>query len=296
LSTQKPVFNVTDWIKSQHCYGIGKKPVEIYIFIDPLCPECWAMEPNLKKLHVEYGHLFSIKHVLSGKLATLHMGKNNSYGHIAQMWEKTASRSGMSCDGSLWLENPISSPYVASIAIKAAELQSRKLAARFLRRLQELVFIERQNISQQDVLAQCATETGLDVEEFLNDLHSTSAAKGFQCDLKITSEMEVNESPTMVFFNQNIEEEGIKVSGLYPYEVYVNILEEMLGGLPSPTTPPEFETFIRCFKYVATKELEVVYNMNTAEIEKEMKKLVLKQLVEKVPAKHGTFWKYIKRG
>ena len=53
-------------------------------------------------------------------------------------------------------------------------------------------------------------KVGLDVEEFLHDINSSSAAKGFQCDLKITSEMEVTEIPSLVFFNQNIEEEGIK--------------------------------------------------------------------------------------
>ena len=55
---------------------------------------------------------------------------------------------------------------------------------------------------------------GLDVTEFLSDIHSNSAAKAFQCDLKITSEMEVSEIPTLVFFNENIEEEGIKITGI----------------------------------------------------------------------------------
>ncbi len=293
MSAQKPIFNISNWIKSQHCYGIGKKPIEIYVFIDPICPECWALEPIIKKLHIEYGQLFSIKHVVSGKLSTLHNTKTKYYENMAKTWERTASRSGMSCDGNLWLENPISSPYAASIAIKAAELQSRKLSARFIRRLQELLFLDKQDISNLEVLTKCAREIGLDVEEFLNDITSTSAAKGFQCDLKITSEMEVNEIPSLVFFNENIEEEGIKVSGLYAYEVYVNILEEMLENLPTPATPPSLEAFIRCYKFVATKEIEVVYNMNKQEVEKEMKQLILKQFVEKIPAKYGTFWRYI---
>ncbi len=76
--------------------------------------------------------------------------------NLAQVWEKTASRSGMSCDGSLWFENPLSSPYTASIAIKAAELQGRKLAIRFLRKLQEFVFIGKKDISNIEVLTECA--------------------------------------------------------------------------------------------------------------------------------------------
>ena len=294
MSAHKPVCTDSDWIKRQHCYNIGKKPIEIYIFIDPLCPECWGLEPIIKKLQIEYGQLFSIRHVLSGKLSSLNMGNNKKLENIAHVWEKTASRSGMSCDGNVWFENPITSPHVASIAIKAAELQGRKLAIRFLRKVQEYVFIEKKNISNIDVLTECAASVGLDVNEFIHDMTSSSAAKGFQCDIKITNEMDVHETPSLVFFNQNIEEEGIKISGLYPYEVYVQILDEILEGLPEPSSPPSLEEFVCCFKFVATKEIEAVFNMNKATVEKEMKKLVLKQVVEKIPAKHGTFWRYIK--
>ncbi|MFD4815611.1 ClpXP adapter SpxH family protein [Peribacillus butanolivorans] len=295
MSAHKPVFNISDWIKTQHCYDIGKKPIEIYVFVDPLCPECWGLEPIIRKLQIEYGQLFSLRHVLSGKIDSLNMGKNKNYENLAQVWEKTASRSGMSCDGSLWLENPISSPYSASIAIKAAELQGRKLAIRFLRQLQEHVFIGKRDISNIEVLTDCAKTVGLDVEEFLHDINSSSAAKGFQCDLKITSEMEVTEIPSLVFFNQNIEEEGIKVSGVYSYEVYVQILEDILNGLPAPAEPPSLEAFLSCFKLVATKEIETVYNMNKNNVELEMKKLVLKQVAEKIPAKYGTFWRYTEK-
>lgn len=294
MSAQKPVFFVSDWITSQHSYA-GKKPIEIYVFIDPLCPECWAMEPVLKKLHIEYGHLFSIRHVISGKLASLNNGKNKNFENIAQVWEKTASRSGMSCDGSIWENNPISSPFAASIAIKAAELQGKRLATRFLRKLQEFLFVNKQDISNINVLTECARQVGLDVTEFLDDIHSTSAARGFQCDLKITSEMEVSEIPSLVFFNQNIEEEGIKVSGAYPYSIYVNIIEEMLGTLPEPSKRPNLEEFMESFQFVATKEIEVVYDMTKNEVEYQMKRLALKQVVQRIPAKYGTFWKYIKK-
>lgn len=293
MSAHKPVCNDSGWIKRQHCYNIGKKPIEIYLFIDPLCPECWALEPIIKKLQIEYGQLFSIRHVLSGTLSSLNMGNSKKLENIAQVWEKTASRSGMSCDGNVWFENPITSPHVASIAIKAAELQGRKPAIRFLRKVQEYVFIAKKNISNIDVLTECAASAGLDVDEFIRDMHSSGAAKGFQCDMKITNEMDVHETPSLVFFNQNIEDEGIKISGLYPYEVYVQILNEILHGLPKPSPPPSLEEFVSCFKLVATKEIEAVYNMDKATVEKEMKKLVLKQIVEKIPAKHGTFWRFI---
>ena len=282
------------WHASQPSSNVAK-PLEIYLFIDPLCPECWGLEPIIKKLVIEYGRFFTLKHVLSGNLATLNMRKRHKPETIAKVWERTASRSGMSCDGSLWLENPISSPFAPSLAIKAAELQGKRAGIRFLRKLQELLFLEKQNVSDISVLIDCATSVGLDVDEFDRYLQSTSASKAFQCDLKITSEMDVNEIPTLVFFNENIEEEGIKISGCYPYEIYVELIYEMLGFHPEPSPPPPLESFLSHFKFVATKEIAVVYDMTINEAEIVMKKLQLKQKVEKVPVKHGTFWRYISK-
>lgn len=280
---------------SHHCHGSEKKPLELYMFIDPLCPECWALEPILKKLQIEYGRYFSLKHVLSGRIAMLNMTKKQHYENIAELWERTASRTGMSCDGSLWFENPISSPHIASVAIKAAELQGRRAGIRFLRKIQEELFLGKQNITDLDVLVTCAKDSGVDVEVFLSDIHAESAAKAFQCDMKITSEMEVQEIPTLVFFNENIEEEGIKITGVYPYEVYEQILSEMLPVIPEKAVPPSIEDFLKHFKMVASKEVAVVYNLSIAEAEREMKKLQLKQVVEQFPVKYGVFWKYINR-
>jgi len=268
-----------------------KKPLEIYTFVDPLCPECWALEPVMKKLFIEYGSYFRLKYVLSCNLSTLNLSAKN-HESIAQLWEKTASRTGMSCDGSLWFENPISSPYIASIAIKAAELQGRRAGNRFLRKIQELIFLKKQNVSNMDVLVECAKSVNLDIEEFINDIHSSSAAKAFQCDLKIASEMEVTEIPSLVFFNENIEDEGLKITGLYPYEVYVQIIYELLGDKPEPAPLPPLERFLKHYGVVASKEIAVVYNMSIAEVEKELKKYILQQKVLKIPGKYGAFWKY----
>ncbi|WP_204552925.1 ClpXP adapter SpxH family protein [Bacillus ectoiniformans] len=273
-------------------YATQQKPLEIYMFVDPLCPECWALEPYIRKLQLEYGHYFRLKKVLTGKLETLNLKKNNCQS-IAQQWDTTASRTGMSCDGNVWVDNPVSSPFLASISIKAAELQGRRAGNKFLRKLQEVLFLGRRNISDIAVLTQCAEDAGLDKAEFLNDIHSASAAKAFQCDLKISCEMDVTEVPTLVFFNENIEEEGIKISGLYSYEIYVQILQEMLEEIPEPLPLPALEDMLKHYQLVATKEISEMYNWTGHEVDKEMKKLLLQRKVRKLPAKHGNFWEYI---
>lgn len=277
------------------CLGNGNKPLELYLFIDPICPECWALEPILKKLQIEYGHYFTLKYVLSGNLATLNINRKK-YEGIADLWEKTASRTGMSCDEGLWFEDPISSPFIASVAIKAAELQGRRAGTRFLRKLQEVLFLQSKNISNINVLMDCAKEVNLDIDEFVADIHSESAAKAFQCDLKITSEMEVSQIPTLVFFNEKIEDEGIKITGYYPYDVYEQILTEMLSYKPRQARPPSLIEFLQCFRIVSTNDIAIVYNLSALEVEREMKKLQLQQIVKELPVTHGTVWKYIKEG
>ncbi|QDP39797.1 ClpXP adapter SpxH family protein [Radiobacillus deserti] len=270
-----------------------KKPVEIYVFIDPLCPECWSLEPSLKKLSIEYGRYFTIRPILSGQLTTLNKDKFDKPKKLREIWEKTASRTGMSCDGDLWLENPISFPWIASIAIKAAELQGLRAGRRFLRKVQESLFLDKKDISKEDVLTDIAQQVRLDVEEFTRDLYSTSSQKALQCDLKLTKEMDVEYIPTLVFFNENQEEEGLKISGLYPYEVYVKVLKQMLEKDPSPAAKPEIEDFVSFYDFVGSNEISVVFDWSDEKTAKEMKKLKLKQVVEEVPVKYGTFWRYI---
>ncbi|UGB31815.1 ClpXP adapter SpxH family protein [Metabacillus sp. B2-18] len=276
-----------------HCNGHPDKPLEIYMFVDPLCPECWALEPIIKKLQIEYGRLFTLKYIISGRLATLNVSKRKKPEKLAQAWEKTGSRTGMSCDGNVWLKNPLSSPYTASLAIKSAELQGRKAALKFMRKLQEVLFIESQNVSDEEILVEIAKDVGLDVNEFRKDLHSESSAKALQCDLKITSEMDVQEIPTLAFFSEEVEREGLKITGIYTYDLYVQVLKEMVGDDIKPSHTPPLEAFLAHYQFVATAEIASVYNMTIADVEKTLKKLVLSQTVEKVQAKHGTFWRYI---
>ncbi|TCP29736.1 putative DsbA family dithiol-disulfide isomerase [Scopulibacillus darangshiensis] len=266
----------------------GHKPIEIYAFIDPLCPECWGLEPFMKKLLLEYGQYFTLRYLIVGRLDS---SDRKVVKKIADQWEKIAGLTGMSCDGDVWYNFPPSS-YKISVAIKAAELQGKPAGFRFLRRVREKLFLEKQNINADAVLLDCAKTAKLDIEEFEKDISSNGPIKSLQCDRRMACEMDVSSFPTLVFFNADIEKEGIKVTGRYPFDVYVQILSEMLGEKPVPKEPPELEAFLKKYHLVATKELAVVYNLSEQEVRREMKKLKLKQVVEAVPVKYGTFWRY----
>lgn len=290
-----PSSNVKDLeVKKQFGYfDLLKKPVEIYLFVDPLCPECWSLEPIIKKLTLEYGRLFTIRPILSGQLASVNQDATERHNYLREIWERTASRTGMCCDGDLWLEDPITYPSIVSIAIKAAELQGKKAGKKFLRKTQEYAFLNKIDISKEKNLLACAEGAELDLDEFKKDLYSNSARKALQCDLKLANEMEVEYIPSIVFFNETENEEGLKLSGVYAYDIYVNVLQQMLQKELKASVKPSLEAFSAHFQFFATKEVAVVYDWSNEKALKEMKKLQLKQLVKQVPVKHGYFWKYI---
>lgn len=275
------------------------KPIELYTFIDPLCSECWAFEPLLKKLQVEYGEYFRIRTVVAGRLQSWNKCKDKNEKLAAQkkeittIWEMISPHPHMPCTENEKGENENASPYLTSIAIKAAELQGPQAGTRFVRQLREFLFLKKKNITRKETILTCAELAELDCEEFKKDLSSGSAAKALHCDMNTTNEMEVDVVPTFVFFNDNIEDEGIKVSGHYPYYVYIEILEEMLGFKPRRAEPISLEQFFAKYGFAATIEVAVVFDLTEEEAERRLKKLVLQQKVEAIPVKHGTFWRYL---
>jgi predicted DsbA family dithiol-disulfide isomerase len=275
-----------------------KKPLEIYMFIDPLCPECWALEPIIKKLQMEYSPYFTLRTYLGSEMRTF----NKTYGpkkasqlrERARKYNETASRTGMPCDGDVWNENTLITPYTSLLAVKAAELQGKAIGSKYLRSLREALFLNKQNIADEDVLIECAEKVeGMDISKFRNDLNSQSASKAFQCDVKTTKEMDVTTVPTLVFFNDDVNEPGLKVSGLYDYHIYVSIMEEMLGKKLEKCPPMSLESFLQFYTLVAAKEISVVFDWTLEEVERQMKRLKLRQKVEKINVKNGTLWRYI---
>ena len=104
----------------------------------------------------------------------------------------------------------------------------------------EYSFLKSRNVTSFSVLIEIARKANLDVDEFIRDFSSKNVLRSLQVDLYMAKEMEVEQAPTFVFFNENIEDEGLKVSGLYAYEVYEQILEELLGWIDysrHPTLP-----------------------------------------------------------
>lgn len=250
------------------------KPIELYVFMDLLSPGSWELQSLIRQLQVKYGHYFSLRFVLSTELNSLN----------------TACQRINSCESHEELVD-VSHPVLPSIAVKAAELQGKKAGYRFLLKLQEYALINTKNVCQCSTLQEIAQETGLDLEEFQSDFLSMEASRAFQSDLCITREMEVDEVPSFVFFNENIEDEGLKVSGTYSLEVYEKILEELLDEKLVCQQPPSVDDLFHCYHTLTTKEVAAIYHISLNTAECELKKKMLQQKVDRVNGDEFSIWR-----
>ncbi len=129
------------------------------------------------------------------------------------------------------------------------------------------------------------------MNEFTVDFGSKEAARAFQCDLYIKREMEVEEVPSIVFFNECIEDEGLKVSGSYSYEVYEHILQEMLNEQLVRQPLPSIEDLFSKFHTLSTNEIAFIYSLTEQAAERELKKRMLQQKIERIQTTHATLWR-----
>lgn len=249
------------------------KPIELYIFIDPLCQTAIQIHSIIKRLQIEYDHYFSWRFILSTKLSSLNC-----------LYRKTKGCfTGVEVD--------ITHPALPSIAIKAAEMQGKKCAARYMLKLQEHALLETKDITSYTALVEIAEQANLDVEEFKKDFGSKETAHAFQSDLYIAREMEVDELPSIVFFNECIEDEGLKITGTYSYEVYVQILREILDEEIIRNPLPTYEELFERFQTFTTKEVSEIYSISEKEAERELKKRMLQQKVERISKDDITIWR-----
>jgi len=187
-----------------------EKAVKIVYFTDPICSTCWGIEPQLRKLKLEYGNTIEIEYRMGGLLPdwSYNSGGISKPSDVAHHWDEVSGHYDMPIDGDVWLEDPLHSSYPPSIAFKAAQLQDNERALLFLREIREMVFLRKKNITKWENLAVAAEKAGLNVEQLKNDFENKANAL-FEEDLKLAREFGVRGFPTMFFFDNSGNKEMV---------------------------------------------------------------------------------------
>src|SRR6478735_11866297 len=277
----------------KHDNDKSNKQVKLLYFTDPICSSCWGIEPQLRKLKQEYGDYFEIEYRMGGLLKSWsEYGGSDVNGpqSVAQHWEEASAYYQMPINGDVWNEDPLHSSYPPAIAFKAAQLQDSYKADHFLRRIKEMIFIEKKNITKPEYLVQAARDSGLDAGQFEYD-YEHKAEQLFKEDLSMTRAWGVRGFPTIYFIDEDVNR--FKVYGSKPYQVYEQALLMLVAGEVIKNTPSSYETILKGFDTITLKEFAVFYDKSLEESETILHRLERQKKVKRIASKAGSLWKVI---
>ncbi|WP_173965166.1 DsbA family protein [Flavobacterium collinsii] len=199
------------------------KPVKIIYYTDPICSSCWGIEPQLRKLKLEYGTYIDIDYRMGGLLPdwSYNSGGISKPSDVAHHWDAASLHYEMPIDGNVWIEDPLDSSYPSCIAMKAAQIQSKDKAVKFMRILREKLYLEKKNIAKWENISEAASLAELDTKKLKSD-YEGDAKLLFQEDLNYARTLGVRGFPTL-FFSDGTNNQ-LTVYGSKPYASYENAL------------------------------------------------------------------------
>jgi predicted DsbA family dithiol-disulfide isomerase len=267
-----------------------QEKIRVIYFTDPICSACWTVEPQLRKLLVEYGENIALEYHMGGLLPSWDMftsGPITKPADVAHHWDEMGAHSDMPIDGEVWRADPLPSSYPPCRGYKAAELQGQENASRFLRRIREMVMVENKNIARLEHLQQAAVDSGLDPARLVDDYNSRSQQL-FQKDLELRAQYGVRGFPA-VFFVDGASNQ-ILVYGSRPYENYEAAIKQLAPSAEKKRTPAGGDLFDR-YPTLTTKEYSVITGVSMQQSEDVLTALEQKGAIQKQPVKNGVLWR-----
>src|SRR5690554_5479157 len=266
------------------------KPVKVIYYTDPICSSCWGIEPQLRKLKLEYGHILEIEYRMGGLLPdwSYNSGGISSPEDVAQHWNEASLHYDMPIDGDLWLEDSLNSSYPPSIAFKAAQMQDNEKAVLFLRIMRELLFLEKKNISKWTHLETAAIRSGLDPLQLKKDFEDRAKIR-FNEDLSLAKELGVRGFPSMYFINASGQSEF--VYGSKPYAFYEVALLTLVPQVKKHDYNKTVEALFEQYYSLTAKEFSELSGTPRSDSEHLLNQLTSQGKLHKLTSKNGSLWK-----
>ncbi len=268
-----------------------RKPLKLVYFTDPICSSCWGIEGQLRKLKSEYGAYFDIEYRMGGLLPSWDAYNGSDVGKptdVASHWDEAGAHYDMPVNGDVWLEDPLSSSYPPSIAFKAAQVQDEHKALLFLRRIKEMVFVEKRNITKWEHLEKAALEAGLDAAQLKKDFEG-EGMKRFENDLALAAEAGVRGFPTIYFTDD--EGNRLKVYGSKPYEVYEKTLLNLFPTAVKQKPKADLQQLFSEYPGITAKEYAMIAGIVIEAATVYLDRSVNEGHLLAVPAKNGSLYK-----
>jgi len=268
---------------------VEEKQLKIIYFTDPICSSCWGIEPQLRKLKLEYGHLIDFDYRMGGLLKDWSYNSGGISGpkDVAHHWDEVSLHYDMPIDGDIWLEDPMNSSYPSSIAFKAAQIQDKEKAIVFLRKMREMLFLEKKNIEKWENISIAAKESGLNTEKLKTDFEG-QAEKLFTDDLDLAKKMGVRGFPS-IFISDVTQTEF--VYGSKPYIVYERAIIKLLSKGEKKSYNTDWESLFEKYPTLTAKEFSSLSGKERKEAETFLNQLVKDKKLNVIKTKNGNLYK-----
>jgi predicted DsbA family dithiol-disulfide isomerase len=269
--------------------SIIEKPIKLTYFTDPICSSCWGIEPQLRKLKLEYGDSMEIDYRMGGLLPdwSYNSGGISKPSDVAHHWDEVSVYYDMPIDGDVWLEDPLPSSYPPSVAFKAAQMQDHAKAVAFLRIIREMVFLQKKNITRWEHLGLAAQDAGLDTIQLKKD-YEGDATILFEKDLKLAREWGVRGFPTL-FFTDAAGQNKV-VYGSKPYSAYQDAIQQLLPGLSPRSYSREWSALFGTYSSLTAREFSELAQTARPVAEKLLGELTSSGKLKKLVTKNGPLW------
>ncbi|UQS86424.1 DsbA family protein [Nicoliella spurrieriana] len=164
--------------------------LEAYLFVDPLCNDCFKAEHVILKLANDLDKNFSFQFI---PMLNMQIIRNRYLSSGKQLKNEGKN---------------FKVEYGTVLDYKAALFQGRKCGRKFLIGIQKEL-LHNNIIYSKQIAFKVAEEAGLDLEMFEEDRRSDLAINAFKADQKLANEMNVKVPASAVIFNCDTFESGI---------------------------------------------------------------------------------------
>lgn len=265
------------------------KPVKIIYFTDPICSSCWGIEPQLRKLKLEYGNSVEVEYQMGGLLPdwSYNSGGISKPSDVAHHWDEVSLYYKMPIDGDVWLEDPLHSSYPPSIAFKAAQMQDPHKAVVFMRHLREMVFLQKKNITKWEHIADAASKAGLDVDKLKHN-YENDAKSLFEKDLELARSLGVRGFPT-IFITDSLGNKET-VYGFKPYSDYEKGIAKVYSTVEKIPYDKSWSGLFAKYPTLTAREFAELSGQSIEQAEQELNKLTNDKKLSKLTTKNGSLW------
>ena len=268
------------------------KPIRIIYFTDPICSSCWVLQPILRKLSLEYSDSISIEYHMGGLLPNW---ENYSDSRIskpedaAKLWDEIREKERIPISGDIWINDPLLSSYPSCIAFKSAQLQNKDKAVFFLRRLKEMLFMEKKNINSWQHIEEASLSCGLDAALLKKQMENEGVTY-FKKDLELASKLNVKVFPTLYF--ELYGEQRVVLIGLKSFEIIEKKIKKLLPNIKKNKYKPNPIDLFKLYNNMTSMEFAFLLNMPESIAVIELEKLERKKTIKRHSVEEIEFWQY----